>query len=215
MFQQKRLIIFDVDGVLLNNERGGFKDILVLLGKQKEVQWIDEEYQRRKDFGPWGLEELAALYSGFSRLELEKTAKEYCQKNLMLGAEQTVKSLKEKGYLVGAISSNPQFIMDILVQMLGLDFAYGTELEFQNDLAAGRIFRKVDRNIKAEILQDKIKALNLDKNNVIIIGDSITDLAIAGKAGLFIGFNVKKEIEDRADVVVKGKDLREILIHVD
>ena len=64
---KKKMLIFDVDGVLLDNQMGATKEILFPLGKEKEVKIIDEEYQRRKFSGPWGLEQVVSLYKGFSQ----------------------------------------------------------------------------------------------------------------------------------------------------
>lgn len=210
----KKLIIFDVDGVLLDNKLGGFKDVLAILGKEKEVKEIDEEYQKRKHLGPWGLEELAKLYKGFSKQTLKETAKKYCFENLMQGAREVVSLLKARGCLIGALSSNPQFILDSLSEILSIDFVFGTELEFKNDLATGKISKKVDRYIKAEILKEKMGELNLQSRNVIIIGDSLTDIPMAEIAGFFIGFNAKKEIWNKTDIVIKKKDLKEILKYI-
>lgn len=210
----KKLVIFDVDGVLLDNKMGGLKDILVLLGKEKEAKVIDKEYQKRKHLGPWGLEELAKLYQGFSSKNLKKIALEYCSKSLMKGAGEAITGFEKKNYLIGAFSSNPQFVMDGLSQILPLNFSFGTRLEFKNGAATGKILRKVDRYIKAKILKEKIKEFNFQKRDVVVIGDSLTDLPIAELAGLFIAFNAKKEVRERADIVVKEKDLKEILKYI-
>lgn len=206
-----KLIVFDVDGVLLDNKMGGFKDILVLLGKEKEVQRIDEEYQRKKFTGPWGLKELADLYQGFSKDKLKKVAFNYCKQNLMKGARKTLEELKKKSYLVGALSSNPQFVMDVLSEILPLDFCEGTRLEFEGGIAIGRILKKVDRYRKAEILKEKIKQFGIKKKNVTMVGDSLTDLPMIEEAGLFIAFNAKEEVKEKADIIVDRKDLKEIL----
>ncbi len=207
----KSLIVFDVDGVLLDNKLGGFKDILLIFDKKKEVQAIDTKYQRKKHLGPWGLEELAKLYQGFFREKLVKTSLNYCQKNLIPGAKNVVATLKQKNCLVGAISSNPQFIMDTLKVILSLDFAIGTVLEFEKEISTGKISRKVDRYQKAKILKEKMRQFDLLSEKVIVVGDSLTDLPMAGIAGLFIAFNAKKEVIAKADVVISKKDLREIL----
>jgi len=206
-----KLIIFDVDGVLLDNKLGGFKDILFALGKESEVKIIDAEYQRRKHLGPWGLEELANLYKGFSLEKLSNLSSEYCEKNLVIGAEETIAALREKEYMIGAISSNPQFIMDTLKTMLFLDFAIGTALEIEKGIATGKIARKVDRYKKAEVLEEKMRELDISGEKVVVVGDSLTDLQIAKRAGFFIAFNAKEEIIAKADAVVRQKDLRGIL----
>lgn len=209
----KKLIVFDVDGVLLDNERGGFKDILIVLGKDREVQRIDEEYQRRKHLGPWGLEELSKLYQGFSENELKRKVFNYCQQNLMEGAKAVLNKLKKKGYIVGALSSNPQFIMDALAQILALDFSEGTRLEFKGSGATGKIQKKVDRYGKAEILQEKMENYQIKKENLIVVGDSITDLPAAELAGVFIAFRPKDNIvKERANKIVENfQQLKKLL----
>lgn len=207
----KKLIVFDGDGVLFDNKSGGFKEILALLGKEEEVKKIDEEYQRRKFAGPWGLEQLAMLYSGFSEEKLKEIAQEYCQLNLMKGAKEVVEEIKNNGYYVGSLSSNPQFLMESLREILSLDFSQGTALEFENGMATGRIFQKIDRYGKAKILKEQIKGFGLSREQVIVVGNSLTDIPMAQGAGKFIAFNAEEEAKNEADVIIKEKDLRKII----
>lgn len=211
----KKLFIFDVDGVLLNVKMGGLKDVLVMLGKEKEVQILEAEYQKIKHLGPWGLEEIVGLYRGRSINELKKLAEKYCGEALMCGAKEAVEGIKSKKYLVVAISSGPQFVLDVLKEKLDLDLVFGTQLEFSNGIATGKITKKIDRFTKKEILGNLIKDNKLSQKDVVAIGDSITDLPLGELAGKFIGFNIKdKEVEERADIVIKEKDLKNILKHI-
>lgn len=200
----KQMIVFDVDGVLLDNKMGGFKDILVILGKEREVLAIDKEYQKRKHQGPWGLEQLAELYKGFSEKELRVTADRYIQRTLRRQAKGCLVILKKRGYIVGSLSSNPQFLMDVLTEILSLDFSQGTQLEFKDGRATGKIQKKVDRYGKAELLKEKIKIYGLEKHNVIVVGDSITDLPMGELAGTFVAFRPKDDIvKEKADSIIK------------
>ena len=207
---KKKMLVFDVDGVLLDNQLGGIKDILVFLGRKEEVMALDEEYHRRKHVGPWGLEQVTELYRGVSQDRLRELALIYCCDSLMEGAEDIVKEAKSRDYVVGALSSNPQFLMDALRQLLVLDFAKGSELEFKNEVATGRITKKVDRYVKAELLKAKFKEYGISKGQVVVIGDSLTDIPMAEEAGKFIAFNAKEEAKKSADVVIGEKDLREL-----
>lgn len=202
---RRKLIVFDVDGVLLNNKKGGFKDILIILGKGKEVQKIDEEYQRKKYLGPWGLDELSKLYQGFSENELKREGLKYCQQNLMEGAKTLLNKSQKRGYIVGALSSNPQFIMHALARILALDFSEGTRLEFKDGRATGKIKKKVDRYGKAEILKRKREEYGLNHKDVITIGRATTThLPMTRESGIFIGFDPEKEtIEDIAQIIVE------------
>jgi len=105
--------------------------------------------------------------------------------------------------------------MDALKEILPLDFSEGSELEFKNKKATGKIQRKVDRYIKSEILREKIKKYKLKKENVIVIGDSITDLPMAKESGIFIALLPKeKEVEKIADFVIEKRNLREVLKYI-
>lgn len=122
----------------------------------------------------------------------------YCQKYLISEVKEFIKELKKRDFLIGAISANPQFVMDTLKEILSLDFSEGTELEFKDRVATGKIERKVDRYIKVEILKGKRKKYGLKKENIIVIGDSITDLPMVKEAKVFIGFDGKRE--DAGDI---------------
>lgn len=199
--EDKRLIVF---GTLFKSKMGAIKDILVLLGKEKEVKEIDAEYEKRKLLSPWGLKELAKLYFGFSKNELKKISFEYCQKNLLPGLKELVIELKKKGFLIGVLSSNPEFILDCLKLILPLDFVFGTQLDFQNGIATGEIKEEFTRYKKAEVLKRIIKKYGIKKENVIFVGKStITQLPIAKEAGIAICFDPEKEsFEDIAEIIL-------------
>lgn len=206
----KKLVVFG-PFILLKGEMGGFKDILVLLGKEKKVQEIDKEYQKRKISGPWGLEELAKLYRGFPEDKLKQIALNYCQKYLINGVKEFIKELKKRDFLIGAVSANPQFVMDALAEILPLDFSEGTKLEFKDGITTGKIQRKVDRYIKAEILREKRGKYGLKKENIIVIGDSVTDLPMVKEAKVFIGFDGEKEnAGDICKMIITHEKLRDI-----
>lgn len=193
---------------LFESEMGGIKDLLVLLGKEKKVKEIDAEYQRRKFLGPWGLKELARLYQDISEDKLKEASWEYCRKNLLKGIGEFSVTLKERGFLVGALSSNPQFMMDIVKDALPLDFVIGTQLEFREGMATGLIHKEVNRYTKAEILKRKRKEYGLNHKDVITIGRATTThLPMTRESGIFIGFDPRQEtIEDIAQIIVEKQE---------
>jgi len=107
----EKLVVFDVDGVLIDTELGSFKDLGVMLGKEKEIKKHHEEYERRKYLGPWGLEELATIFTGIKESEIKKAVKNLLKRKLMPGIRETIDELKRRGYLVVSYSSSPIWIM--------------------------------------------------------------------------------------------------------
>lgn len=206
--KNKKLVVFTTT---YKSQMGGIKDILVGLGRKEAIE-IDKEYQWRKLFGPWGGEELAKLYQGFSEERLKRLSFDYYLEYLLPGLREFVFGLKEKGFLIGVLSYNPQFMMDTLKEHLPLDFAIGTQLEFKEGIATGKIQKEVNRYDEAEILKQKRKEYGIGKENVITLGrSSITHLPIAKESAVYIGFDpVKDTISDIAKIIARKRDLKKI-----
>ena len=206
-----RLVVFDVDGVILDVNPGGFEYLARAIGKEKEVAEIHREYESRRLEGPWGLEQLVSLFEGVSCDRLRDLSSSLCKASLMTGAEETIAKLKSGGYSIALLSSNPLVITEQLKAILGADFICGNELESKNGTCTGRLKRKVNRYTKAEALERIIKGNSVAKSNIFIIGDSITDIPMS-KYGRLISFTSEDRQFDRmASYVVKAKDLRRIL----
>lgn len=205
-----KLVAFDVDGVLLRVNKGGFKEVAEFLGKGDAVKEIHKEYERKKNQGPWGLAELAQLYAGFKEKYLLQIANGYVETHLMPGAEKLISWLKKQDIKVIAISSNPHFILDVLAKKLKLDFVKGNELEYVDGVATGKISQEMNRHMKAKVLQNKINEWSIEKSEIAIVGESVTDLPMSELANLFIGFNPSSEIMNKVDFWVKADDLRAV-----
>lgn len=203
------LVVFDIDGVILDVDLGGFKYLAQAIGKQDEVEELHKEYQRRRKKGPWGLEQLTALFEGESYERLNKIAKDFCDSHLMPGTKETIEKLKAKGFKVALMSGNPLIITKQLKEILGADFITGNEMEVENGIFTGKLKRKVDRFTKAEDLMKIIEENAFEK--IYIIGDSVTDLPMA-EHGILISFNCYDlELNKKAEFIVKEKDLTKIL----
>jgi len=196
------------------SKQEGMKDLLVLLGKKKEAKEIEREYQRRKLLGPWvrGIEKIAEqLQDNFIDRLVEVTSY-YCERSLLKGIREFSQALREQNFLVGAVTSDPQFMMDVVKEDAKLDFAYGTELEFKSKIATGKVLKKLDRYDKAELIKRKAQEFNIPKQNIITIGESsIVHLPAAKKSNVFIGFDPRKEtLSEIARTIVTDRNLRKI-----
>lgn len=211
----EKLVVFDVDGVLIDTKIGSFKEMGILIGKEKEIKEHAEEYERRKHLGPWGLDELAMIFKGIEEKKAKKAAKEILDKQLMLGTEETINELLKRRYKIVSYSSSPIYIMQALREKFSFVDICGNTLEVKNGIITGKLLEKVDRYAKAERLEKFIAENKISKENLFIIGDSITDLPLS-ELGRFIAFNSdNQEVREKAEFVVDKKDLREVLRLID
>lgn len=193
---KRRLVVFTST---FASEMGGIKDLLVLLGKREKTIEIHREYLKRKYFGPWGLDKIANLYQGFLEKKLKDFSYEYCSRYFLRGLREFVKELKERGFIVGSVDSNFHFLKEATKEMLSLDFSIGTQLKVENETITGQIEREVNRYTEREILKEKMKEYNIEKENVIVIGrPGVTHDPISREAGLCINFfpqeNILKQV---------------------
>ena len=208
----KKIIATGPSGVFLKFKISPIKDILVILGKEEEVEEIDQEYQKRKNEGPWGLEEIAALYKGFSKDELEGVAIKYCDDNMQSNAERFVEGAREHEAALGLISANPQFVLDVLKEKFSLDFCYGTKLAFVEGVATGELEEKVDRFGKAQKLEKEMQSIGMQKEDTVVIGGAVSDLPMMEKSGMFIVSDTSDDkIKERADFVFSPDSTLDIL----
>ena len=91
------------------------------------------------------------------------------------------------------------------------DLMETSEIKLENIIKMYNVFFELLRQFP---WQGKVIDDVLIKDNVVIIGDSLTDLPMAKIAGFFIAFNAKEELKEKTDVVVEKKDLREVLKYI-
>ncbi len=150
------------------------------------------------------------MFKGSSQEQLIKNSRKIVKRTLMKGSKELVKALKEKGYFVALYTTDPLEITLALQEELNLDDVYGTVLEYKDGVCTGKLKEKFDRYDRAEKIKALVEKNNLNKDNVIIIGDSITALP-SKQYGKLIAFNTEyEELKREADEVVEGKSIIKI-----
>ncbi|MCK4589800.1 MAG: HAD family phosphatase [Nanoarchaeota archaeon] len=205
----KKLIVFDLDGVIFDHLN--FWDKVVKVYKtEKESKALVKKYLHTNY--PKLVEEVTKLWIGKPKqpyLEEIKKAK------YMPGAKETIKELKKRDYTIAIISSSPKELVLRAKKELNIDYVFYNEMLFdENDKFIG--FNQHVGNLgKQKFLKQLCHEHYLDYKDVIVVGHDKNDIKMARVAGFVIGFNPKdKEFEKYCKVIIKKKDLREILKHL-
>ena len=207
---KKKLILFDLDSTLIKEET--IDEIATLAGVEKEVKEITKEAMNGKlNFGQ-SLKKRVSLVKG---LPIEKVKKLVLRLRLTEGAEETIKELKKRGYIVGVVSGGFTVATDRIKDILGLDYAYSNELIENGGVLTGEVRGPImDENAKGKILEEIAKKEGIDLKDTVVVGDGANDISMFKKAGLKIAFCAKDILKKNADVVIEKRDLREILKYV-
>lgn len=132
---------------------------------------------------------------------------------LIDGAKETLEELKKRGHKLAIISGSVDTVINYFSLGDFFDEIFINKIFFDEKGEIARLeHTPYDVQAKADGLNYLTKKFGITPEECIFVGDHFNDIEIAKLAGLSIAFNPKsKELEKVSDVVVKKKDLREIL----
>ncbi|MEM5879391.1 MAG: phosphoserine phosphatase SerB [Candidatus Aenigmatarchaeota archaeon] len=195
-----RLAVIDMEGVLLDGEY--LPELSKLVGKEKEVWEITRKGIRGEINWEEGLKQRIELLKGVKYEDALKVAKKI---PLMKNAKKFCKKLKELGFKIVMVTGGFTIVADRVKEELDLDHVISNELIFNDGRLAG---------IKLRV-SDKAKAFieNFGKadGDLVTIVDGANDLELFKIAKVKIAFNAQSIVKEKANFVVDGKDLANLI----
>ena len=202
-----KLIAFDLDNVLLDGE--AIDEIGKLMGVEKEISALTKEAMEGDLDFETSLKKRVSLLKGASIDDVKKVVTDI---PLMEGAEETIKELKQRGYKIATITGNVEIVAQRLKDELNLDYAFYNILHEKDGVLTGEVSGPLlVEGSKADILQELLDTEKLTAEECAAVGDGANDISMLKKAGLGVAFNAKPVVKEIADVIIDGKDLRELL----
>lgn len=203
----KRLVVFDMDSTLIQSEV--IDEFARELGMYDEVSRITHEAMKGQiEFD----EALRLRVSRLAGLTLEQIERVYQRIEFTPGAEELIRILKRLGYKTALISGGFSCVADRIRDRLGLDYAHANHLVIQDGVLTGEVLLPIiNAQRKADLLEVIAAQEGIDLEQVIAIGDGANDLLMLDRAGLGIAFNAKLLVQEKADLAMNHRDLRNVL----
>ena len=200
------LIIFDVEGVLLNAE---YLPVLAQkFGPQKEKEIWDITKQGIRGDIDWE-DGLCKRVNALRGIPYEEALSIGENLEIMPGAKVLCNALRNAGWKMIAVSGGFTIITDRLKKELLLDKIYSNELVFKDG--------KLDEVI-ISVTSDKSKAVNeiirewgIRKEDIVVVVDGANDLKLFEIAGFTVGFCPVDVVKARADAIIEIRDLTLLL----
>jgi len=200
------LIIFDVEGVLLNAE---YLPVLAQkFGPQKEKEIWDITKQGIRGDIDWE-DGLCKRVNALRGIPYEDALSIGENLEIMPGAKVLCNALRNAGWKMIAVSGGFTIITDRLKKELLLDKIYSNELVFKDG--------KLDQVI-ISVTSDKSKAVNeiirewgIRKEDIVVVVDGANDLKLFEIAGFTVGFCPVDVVKARADAIIEIRDLTLLL----
>ncbi|MGR3310433.1 MAG: haloacid dehalogenase-like hydrolase [Candidatus Brocadiales bacterium] len=214
MVQNKKLIVFDVDGVIFKS--------LFILRLSRSIGFFP--YLRviflcfLFDIGKISIERLLGeTYKIFKGVPLEKVWLVYKKMVLIRNAQNAVSDIRSRGHEVTLISSGvPDFLIHDLSKKLNANYGFGIEVGVNNNHLTGDVRGALSHPTgKITLLEGLLSKLNLSWSSVIVAADDRNNLEIMEKAGVGIGINANYPVRRKAKYLIDSGDLGEILNFID
>lgn len=200
------LVVFDVEGVLLNAEY--LPALAQVMGPEKEKEIWDITKQGIRGEINWeeGLIKRVHALRGIRYDDAKKIGENL---QIMPGAVELCQALKRSGWKLIAVSGGFTMITDRLKEMLGLDRIFSNELIFCNELLHDVVV-SVTSN-KAAAIKDVLLKWGVRKEDTVVVVDGANDLKLFDLAGFSVGFCPVDKIRESADAVIEIRDLSLLL----
>lgn len=198
------LAIFDTEGVLVDGEF--MPEVAKLIGKEDEIDLLTQKGLRGEIKWEEGLKKRVETLRGISYDVYVQTVQKM---RLMPGAVEAIQNLKAMGFKTITISGGPTLLVERLKVELGLDYTFANDLLFTNHKISG-VNMRVNSD-KASVLHSVLAQLGEDRKSIVSIVDGANDLTLFDIAGLSIAFNAQEIVEERADIIIRKKDMMEII----
>ena len=209
--EKLRLVIFDVDGTLIKVD-SSWRFLHEKLGTwAKGRQYAELFFQGKITYEEWAQLD-ASLWKNqpIRKVQQIVNAIPYVD-----GAKDLIETLKKHDVKVALLSAGLSLLGERIERELDINYSLSNELIVKDKLLTGEVRVNVALNNKEQNLNHILHKFSISPNECCAVGDDESLIPIFKKVALGIAFNpYSREVERNADVVVKSKDLRDILPHV-
>jgi len=208
VFQRpKRLIVFDVDGTLIDMEV--IDKLAEAAGVGEKVRRITKKAMNGEIDFKQALRERARLLKGLNMNVLDAIADSI---EITPGAEELIGTLKMLGFKVALVSGGFTYFVCNIKKKLGIDYAFANKLVIENGKLTGEVEEPIiDARRKGEIIRELAKKENLLIEEIVAVGDGANDRFMLQNSGLAIALNPKEILKKVADGVITRENLTGML----
>jgi len=203
-----RLVVFDVDGTL-TKVASSWQFLHEKLGTwDKGRRYAEQFFQGAINYEDWARLD-ASLWAG---LKFEAVQKIVDSMPYTDGVREVITTLRSGGLKVVLISAGLSLVTERIKREMEVDDSLANDLKVENGSLTGEVKVNVSVDNKDAVLGRMLEKFNLRMDECAAVGDDETQIFLFEKVGLSIAFNPRSwVVEERADVVIKGDDLRRVL----
>ena len=203
----KRLIVFDVDGTLIDAEM--IDELAKAAGVGGKVSEITSRAMNGEIEFKQALKERVQLLKGLDENILDSIVQNL---DVTPGAEELITALKALGYKIALISGGFTQFVEKIKEKLGIDYVYANKLVIKDGKLTGELMEPIiDAERKADLMREIAEHENLLMEQVVAVGDGANDRFMLQNSGLGIALYPKEVLQKVASGVITKDNLAGIL----
>jgi len=203
-----RLALLDLDGTL-KLERDPYVYLHRCLGTEAQSQeFFRMGLAGEISYGEW-LRRDVELWAG---QPVERLRSLFRANPYLPGGPELLRTLKQAGVHVALISTGLSLQAEMVQDEFGLDCVVANEALVADGRLTGEARERLPEGGKGAVADQLMARLAVTSPAVLAIGDSRSDIALFGRAGLSVAVQpTSDEVRAAADIVLEEPDLRPLL----
>ena len=208
--RNKKLFLSDMDSTIIKQEC--IDELANYAGVGEEVSLITEKSMNGEISFTEAFVERVSLLKGMDVNVLDKV---YLNIELNDGAEILLKNLCKRDIYTVLVSGGFTYFSDKLSKKLGFSENYANKLEILDNIITGKILPPViDGKAKRYILEKITQKLNINRHDVVSVGDGANDVEMIGNSALGVSYYGKNILKNRANAQINNTNLSSILFFI-
>jgi phosphoserine phosphatase len=208
--RNKKLFLSDMDSTIIKQEC--IDELAHYAGVREEVSLITEKSMNGEISFTEAFVERVGLLKGMDVNVLDKV---YLNIELNDGAEILLKNLCKRDIHTVLVSGGFTYFTDKLSKKLGFSENYANKLEILDNIITGKILPPViDGKAKRDILDKITQKLNINRHDVVSVGDGANDVEMISNSALGVSYYGKNILKNRANAQINNTNLSSILFFI-
>ena len=208
--RNKKLFLTDMDSTIIKQEC--IDELAHYAGVREEVSLITEKSMDGEISFTEAFVERVGLLKGMDVNVLDKV---YLNIELNDGAEILLKNLCKRDIHTVLVSGGFTYFTDKLSKKLGFSENYANKLEILDNIITGKILPPViDGKAKRDILDKITQKLNINRHDVVSVGDGANDVEMISNSALGVSYYGKNILKSRANAQINNTNLSSILFFI-